>query len=1249
MTRPILTKDALREAVKYYLDHDDITFDTETKGEYRLDPRRNQVFWISLAAQGRADVIPFGHPIGRQIGTTKEPRVGQDGKTRMFTVPVYDEPPEQLWPGDVFEILEPLFFERDNDQRLWAHNAKFDLESVAKYYDGDHPLGPYGDTSVAVHLMNENQHSYRLGDIVKRDYGITLDKSIGKEVEKYPFKLAAKYGFLDAKYTHLIGRKYAGMLQRAGLWKLFQLEMDLIGPLCRMEDAGSPPVDIDALRSLDADLDHQLTEITGDLYRLAGRQWNFNSNPQKVEVFYGRKRDGGQGLRPMKHTGTGASSCDKEALEHHVGNELVDVFAEYGELHKISSTYVKSYLGTNEKRNKDKTKNNAPPYNEDTGRIHTNFKQAGTVTGRFSCVSGSTLLKTNRGVFSFEDYLPVPGDRVMTHTGRWMPVVRKIYKGLAPMYRVRSSGDFGAVECTAEHRLLTPGGWTRVGLLGVGDEVNVYVGFDGVRERSGERAIGAGGVPRRAETDGASDGRGSGYALAQRAGDPRGAPARGEVQGREGAALLTLEVGRAEPYAGQEWFLAPQPQGGRGGWGWVSATEGAGEIRPRTSDCDGRGDWDRPARSSVNDDGSSRRREQTQQRLEQPGALHSYSAPTFAPSRITEIVSLGEMGVWDIEVAGDHSYLSQGFVHHNSSEPNVQNIPRPDTELGQRIRGLFVAAPGEKLIVADWSQVEYRILAYYSNDKRLIKAFEEGLDFHQYVASLLLAKSMEDVSKVERTVSKNTNFAVAYGASSAKVASMSGVTIDAAEEFLYVHKKMLPGMYAFCDEVVRRCRSRRPPYVTTLLGRKRRLPDINLPNNRNNFGRRKAAERQAVNCFDAETEALTQRGWVRGFDLRADDRFLTKNADTGVLEWRPSVHRWFYPDYDGPMVRVSNGRNLDVWTTPAHRWLVREKRTGSNVVKTSAQLAALAPKQSDFAVHMQGEYSQPWSVYSDDFASLLGWVLTDGYFGVTFVGIAQTKERQRKEIEVLLTRMGLRHSVYEPGEGKSAQYKIHGVVAAQIKALCPDKTLTPMALLGMGDTARAALFEAMMLGDGTDGPRQTTFAAGSEARTDAFQFLCTLLGKSSTKAFREYPVPAVNGRTGCWVVQVNRRTTAQMAHCESVERMQGGVWCVTVPNSFAVFRRRGSTFVSGNSVIQGSAADLMKLAIVREDALLVPGVIMNFTVHDELVTSVKEDQVDEGIQIVTEAMMGWEIAKLIHPVRLEADIKVVDRWSDAKG
>jgi DNA polymerase I-like protein with 3'-5' exonuclease and polymerase domains len=435
-------------------------------------------------------------------------------------------------------------------------------------------------------------------------------------------------------------------------------------------------------------------------------------------------------------------------------------------------------------------------------------------------------------------------------------------------------------------------------------------------------------------------------------------------------------------------------------------------------------------------------------------------------------------------------------------------------------------------------------------------------------------------------------------------------------------------------------------YVKTLCGRYRRLEDIN----HSNYKYKSEAERQAVNCFDAETEALTQRGWVKGFDLQSDDRFLTKNAETGQLEWNLAVHRWFYPNYQGPMVRLGNGRTFDTLTTPEHRWLVTKKKTKMPAEMRSKQFLMLSEKQSDFAIHLTGNYTQRWSAYTDDFATLVGWVLTDGYFGSTFVGIAQTKTRRRREIEDLLTRMGLTWNCYDPEKGRSAQYKISGYIAPLIKGLFPKKTLTAEFILSLGDTARQALYSSMMAGDGCTLTHMHRFTSGSEVRADMFQFLCVLLGKSTHKKYREYEEPKQNGSKGWWDVYIFRRSTAQTSHRELISDYVGGVWCVTVPNSFAVFRRRGRVFVSGNTTIQGSAADITKGAMLRiefNSTLNRLGVQLLNQVHDELIMQVPEASAKEALPLVLECM-EHPFQEGVDPLQvpIPADGKIASSWAE---
>jgi DNA polymerase I-like protein with 3'-5' exonuclease and polymerase domains len=180
-----------------------------------------------------------------------------------------------------------------------------------------------------------------------------------------------------------------------------------------------------------------------------------------------------------------------------------------------------------------------------------------------------------------------------------------------------------------------------------------------------------------------------------------------------------------------------------------------------------------------------------------------------------------------------------------SREPNLQNIPRPDTDLGKQIRGLFVAPPGCKLVVADYGQIEMVVLAHFAGKGRLFQGFWDGVDPHTATAAAVFNVPVEKVTKAQRQVAKGINFAVVYGAGPDTVAAQAGITTKEAKRFLEIHQQMFPEIYRFKNEVLEVCRSRRPPHVKTLLGRYRRLPVIWSQDR----GVRGEAERQAVNSL----------------------------------------------------------------------------------------------------------------------------------------------------------------------------------------------------------------------------------------------------------------------------------------------------------------------------------------------------------------------------------------------------------------
>lgn len=166
-------------------------------------------------------------------------------------------------------------------------------------------------------------------------------------------------------------------------------------------------------------------------------------------------------------------------------------------------------------------------------------------------------------------------------------------------------------------------------------------------------------------------------------------------------------------------------------------------------------------------------------------------------------------------------------------DPNLQNIPRPGTEYGTLIRGVWDTEPGWQLVVGDYGQIELVVFAHFAGEGALYEGFMRGDDPHQNTADLV---------GIPRQLAKTLNFTMSYGAGGRKVSSMLGVEYDEGRVILDDHQRAFPELYALKEDIIDTCRSRRPPYVRTLLGGMRRLPMINSPVKE----LRARAERQAV-------------------------------------------------------------------------------------------------------------------------------------------------------------------------------------------------------------------------------------------------------------------------------------------------------------------------------------------------------------------------------------------------------------------
>jgi len=177
----------------------------------------------------------------------------------------------------------------------------------------------------------------------------------------------------------------------------------------------------------------------------------------------------------------------------------------------------------------------------------------------------------------------------------------------------------------------------------------------------------------------------------------------------------------------------------------------------------------------------------------------------------------------------------------SSSDPNLQNIPVRTLE-GRRIRQAFIAPPGYKIISADYSQIELRLMAHISTDPNLVAAFVEGRDVHQATAAEILGLPLEQVSANQRRDAKAINFGLIYGMSAFGLARQLKIDRQAAQLYIDRYFARYPQVKAYMDDTRRKAREQ--GYVETWWGRRLYLPDINS----SQAIRQKAAERAAINA-----------------------------------------------------------------------------------------------------------------------------------------------------------------------------------------------------------------------------------------------------------------------------------------------------------------------------------------------------------------------------------------------------------------
>jgi DNA polymerase-1 len=218
----------------------------------------------------------------------------------------------------------------------------------------------------------------------------------------------------------------------------------------------------------------------------------------------------------------------------------------------------------------------------------------------------------------------------------------------------------------------------------------------------------------------------------------------------------------------------------------------------------------------------------------------------------------------------------------SSSDPNLQNIPVRTSE-GRRVRQAFIAAPGCKMVAADYSQIELRIMAHLSEDPSLLKAFAEGQDIHRATAAEVFAVATEQVTADMRRSAKAINFGLIYGMSAFGLARQLNIGRKQAAEYIELYFQRYPGVQAYMNNI--RHTAAEQGYVETAFGRRLYLPEINSRNGM----RRQAAERTAINAPMQGTAAdiiklamIHVDDWLQNSNLQS--RMIMQVHDELVLE-----------------------------------------------------------------------------------------------------------------------------------------------------------------------------------------------------------------------------------------------------------------------------------------------------------------------------------------------------------------------------
>lgn len=579
----------------------------------------------------------------------------------------------------------------------------------------------------------------------------------------------------------------------------------------------------------------------------------------------------------------------------------------------------------------------------------------------------------------------------------------------------------------------------------------------------------------------------------------------------------------------------------------------------------------------------------------------------------TFIVGLGDLVQSD---GGVHpTFLIHGTVSGrlSSRNPNGQNIPK--TMVNPDVKLQFIPPKNQLFLSYDYSQAELRILAHLANESTMLEWFRTGKDIHLASACKKYHENYDEIIKIyqdeqhpeyklwkkRRKQAKTINFGIVYEQSAAKLAeSLSTpeepVSKEEGQQFLDDYFKTFPKVKKFMEKQHKFMEKH--GYCVSLFGRRRRCPKVYSEN----YGEYLEALRQ---CVDDKTEALTIEGWKKYNEINVGTLILTKNPNTGILEWQPIEKVNIYPDYDGDLYSIE-GKTFSALTNGKHRWLCNHNTKPNSKVEF-VTTEELYNSKVVMPIHRTGEYlGNKNKILSDDMVFILGIILTDGhiryyqdkskprYGKPWYVIITQSKEKNISIIQNVVDKIGYNYN-YKVS-GKKHVWGFNKDFADYLHNIIPNKGLN-MGLLNMLTKKQIKLLlDGMVLGDGCK--KGTRIITSSIEQANLIQILIVMAGYYSNILVNDnggvhFSNKVKSGKivtkNVSYLVTIGKNkhfhhmSTRGTNHIKKISNQNKLIWCPTVNNGTWVCRRNGKTYITGNSTnmpCQSAASDMALFASV---------------------------------------------------------------------